>query len=304
MNERRLAMMRMLDARKKVTARQLAEHFGVSVRTIQRDMERLQQMGFPLYTEVGAGGGYRVLPNRMLPPLQLNLQEALGLFLMLVYLERIPDMPYGKIRKHLSEQYLASLPSDVQEQIAHMRQHVAFHPCEIQTVPRHIITTELLEAAMQQRKIRFRYSAKGGDKWVEVFPIGIYLRNGYWYMPAEYKKDRILLYRVDRIAQLELLEKAYTTLPTLASWLQSEDERPGIEVELRFTEFGARMAASDEHFFSITNQTWRGMIPQEELPYTARRLMAYGPEVKVIESLELQNMVKDLLARSLANYEH
>lgn len=60
MNQRRLAMMRLMDSRHKFTARELAERFEVSVRTIQRDLDALQTMGFPLYTEVGVNGGYRV----------------------------------------------------------------------------------------------------------------------------------------------------------------------------------------------------------------------------------------------------
>ncbi|MGC5772222.1 HTH domain-containing protein [Paenibacillus pabuli] len=72
MNERRLTMMRIIDSRKKFTAREPAERFNVSVRTIQRDLGYLQQIGFPLYSKQGAHGGYRALENRILPPLQLR----------------------------------------------------------------------------------------------------------------------------------------------------------------------------------------------------------------------------------------
>lgn len=57
MINRRLEIMRTLDSRTKFTARQLAERFGVSLRTIQRDLDYLQQMGVPLYSEVGIHGG-------------------------------------------------------------------------------------------------------------------------------------------------------------------------------------------------------------------------------------------------------
>ena len=86
----------MLDSRKKFTARELAERFHVSMRTIQRDLDHLQQMGFPLYAEVGANGGYRVLPNRILPPLQLTEHEAFGLFMMIEYLETYPTSPMDR----------------------------------------------------------------------------------------------------------------------------------------------------------------------------------------------------------------
>jgi hypothetical protein len=40
------------------TARQLAEHFELSVRTIERDLSALGQAGVPLATKQGRTGGY------------------------------------------------------------------------------------------------------------------------------------------------------------------------------------------------------------------------------------------------------
>ena len=43
--------------RQTVTAKDLAEHFGVSKRTIYRDVYALSSAGLPIYTEKGNGGG-------------------------------------------------------------------------------------------------------------------------------------------------------------------------------------------------------------------------------------------------------
>jgi predicted DNA-binding transcriptional regulator YafY len=160
----------------------LSERFHVSVRTIQRDLDRLQQMGFPLYTEVGVNGGYHVLPNRILPPLQLTLHEAFGLFMMLQYLENVHDFPYGSVRAHLAEHYFSSLPPDVQETINRMRKHASFlHRKQTQSAP---LTTKLLEAAADKKEIGFLYQSRSGTKQAQVYPLGIYYENGFWYMPA------------------------------------------------------------------------------------------------------------------------
>lgn len=47
--------------RQKVSARALAEHFEVSKRTIQRDIEALSMAGIPIVSAYGAGGGYCIL---------------------------------------------------------------------------------------------------------------------------------------------------------------------------------------------------------------------------------------------------
>lgn len=300
MNQRRLAMMRLMDFRHKFTARELAERFGVSVRTIQRDLDALQALGFPLYTEVGVNGGYRVLPNRILPPLQLTQQEALGLFMMLEYLQQVPDFPYGSVREHLAEQYFSTLPSDVQDRIAGMRDHIAFmqHPGDHSES----LTSELLTAAVEKKGIVFMYHARSGWKKVNVYPLGIYYEQGYWYMPAR-NNDRVLLYRVDRMKQLTVLDQMDESLPTLKAWLKQAADQEAEAVFLRFTEFGARIAASDVLFRGVSHQEWHGMVPRTEFAFTARRLLSYGPEVEVVSPPELREQVRDMLRQSLHQYQ-
>ncbi len=64
MNKRQLTMMRMLEPNRTFTASELAGHFNVSVRTIQRDLDKLQELGFPLYSEPGRYRGYRLANTR------------------------------------------------------------------------------------------------------------------------------------------------------------------------------------------------------------------------------------------------
>ncbi|MCG7409212.1 WYL domain-containing protein [Paenibacillus sp. ACRRX] len=303
MNNRRLMIMRLLDSRKKCTARELAERFQVSIRTIQRDLDYLQQIGVPLYTEVGVNGGYRVLPNRILPPLQLNQQEALGLYMMFEYLEQVPDFPYGSIRAQLAEHYFVSLPSDVQDMIIRMRQHITFlqhHSVQQETEP---ITTQILGAAVEKTAIEFMYAARSGMKLVRVYPLGIYYENGYWYMPAK-KQERILLYRVDRMKQLNVFDQSNNGLPTLKEWLISNDERESVEVVLRFTDFGERLAVSDPLFTHVQHKEWRGQVSPDEFPFVARRLLSYGPEVKVITPPQLQTLIVEMLELNLGQYKY
>lgn len=58
------------------TAARLAEHFEVSVRTIERDLSALGQAGVPLATKQGRGGGYTLDRSMTLPPLNFTPREA------------------------------------------------------------------------------------------------------------------------------------------------------------------------------------------------------------------------------------
>lgn len=65
-----------------VTAEELAERFGVTVRTIYRDLEALQSSGLPLRADRGRGGGYALDKSYQLPPVNFTAREAALLVLL------------------------------------------------------------------------------------------------------------------------------------------------------------------------------------------------------------------------------
>lgn len=89
--ERLLKILVYLFNHKRVSARDLAQRYDVSLRTIQRDIDTLTLAGFPLVAYTGFQGGYEIM-DAYKPPIQLaddqdyqsiivalhSLQTALG----------------------------------------------------------------------------------------------------------------------------------------------------------------------------------------------------------------------------------
>lgn len=67
-SKRLMELMMTVNRKRKFTVKELAREFGVSPRTILRDLQELSELGVPLYSEVGPHGGYQVLNERVLPP--------------------------------------------------------------------------------------------------------------------------------------------------------------------------------------------------------------------------------------------
>jgi predicted DNA-binding transcriptional regulator YafY len=61
--DRLVAIVLLLQARRKVTAQVLAARLEVSPRTILRDVEALSRAGIPIYTNGGRGGGIALDEN-------------------------------------------------------------------------------------------------------------------------------------------------------------------------------------------------------------------------------------------------
>ena len=68
----------------------LARRFEVSTRTVERDINALQQAGVPIYAEVGRRGGYVLDRRHTLPPLNVDAHELVALALVAAALEGTP----------------------------------------------------------------------------------------------------------------------------------------------------------------------------------------------------------------------
>jgi predicted DNA-binding transcriptional regulator YafY len=72
------------------SARQLAEHYEVSTRTIERDILALQESGVPIYAETGRRGGYAIDKTLTLPPLNFTAAEMVAIAVSLAREENTP----------------------------------------------------------------------------------------------------------------------------------------------------------------------------------------------------------------------
>ena len=72
------------------SARQMAEHYEVSTRTIERDILALQESGVPIYAETGRRGGYAIDKTLTLPPLNFTAAEMVAIAVSLAREENTP----------------------------------------------------------------------------------------------------------------------------------------------------------------------------------------------------------------------
>ena len=68
------AILTQLQTKRILTSTTLAEKFGVSIRTIYRDIKALEQAGIPILTEDGKG--YSLMEGYRIPPVMFTENEA------------------------------------------------------------------------------------------------------------------------------------------------------------------------------------------------------------------------------------
>ncbi|MBA2712925.1 MAG: HTH domain-containing protein [Rubrobacteraceae bacterium] len=152
---RLLELLVRVQTKPRFTAAELAEEFGVSRRTILRDLRALSEMGIPLRSTPGPGGGY-TLPRGGLSP-SLTVDEALGLIVSYEALLRYPVSPFSAEGVSAVTKLRAALPPDVVRELDALREHVAVvEPARDYEAP---LLKELLRAALDGAHLKVTYDS-------------------------------------------------------------------------------------------------------------------------------------------------
>ncbi|WP_281887354.1 YafY family protein [Paenibacillus sp. YYML68] len=226
-SKRLMELMIVVNKKRRFTVRELAEEFGVSTRTIMRDLQVLDELGLPLYAEYGPNGGYRVLNERLLPPIMFSEQEAVAMFFAYQSLQHYGALPFNEESTSALNKFYYYLPDDTKQKIDQMRRRVVFWtPKRHATVP---YLKLLLEAALRKRPLQVVYDSRDGAKERAIQPLGVYSQNGYWYCPAYcFVKQKYRLFRADRFVQVEWTPDDHPTISIdefpIERWLQPPNE--------------------------------------------------------------------------------
>ncbi|HEX6339021.1 MAG TPA: YafY family protein [Jiangellaceae bacterium] len=183
------------------TARQLAEHFEVSVRTIERDLSALGQAGVPLSSRQGRRGGYVLDRSMTLPPLNFTPQEAAA---VAVALSRSEHVLWARDARSALNKIVAAMPERAVREARSTAETVRLL---VQPVPGPDaeIAEVIWRAVRQSEVLRIRYIDTGGvettreiePQHVVVGPNGSYL-TAWCHLRHD---DRV--FRMDRITAAE-----------------------------------------------------------------------------------------------------
>lgn len=159
------------------TASRLASEFEVSERTIKRDLDALERSGAPLWSRPGPGGGYGMLAGSSLPPVTLSPAQAVALMSAVAAASDAPfsDLAAAGIRKIVDvlDPVTRARAADLAERVWVDRP----------PVPSRATRTAIEEAMVEQRVVRFRYTAGDGATTTrDVEPLLFASRDGRWYL--------------------------------------------------------------------------------------------------------------------------
>lgn len=211
--DRIIATLLTLQTRRVVTAAELAEEFGVSQRTVYRDIRSLETAGVPIAAE--AGIGYYLVRGYHLPPVAFTAEEASALLLGAKFMQTHAQGPTSDAYRHALAKVRAVLEGHDQDLVENPEDSVAVFA----NGPRHHAPSpdpwlaECQRALARRRVIEVEYRRSAGVEVTQrrLEAIGLYHSRSNWHLMAWCRlREDYRDFRLDRIQSLVLLDETYT----------------------------------------------------------------------------------------------
>ena len=295
-------------------ASELAEKLGVSLRTVHRYFEMLDDMGVPVYAERGPYGGFSLVRGYKIPPLIFSLEEAVAVYLGTSLVSEM----WGKLYRDAAQGAMAKLenilPNEQRGEIEWARRSlIATNLGRVESRQLFPILDDLRKATHEHRRISVLYQSATGDKPTKrkIDPYALVFRAGLWYLVGYcHLRNAPRTFRVDRIEKLTHLAQSFELPADFAvhRYLENEfKDQPLIPARLQFVPEAAHIVKSNRILWeSVTENPDGSMVvtlAAPDLPWLASMTLSFANLVTVLEPPELRVMVKEWLEATVRNYK-
>lgn len=282
--------------KKTVTARELAEKFEVSSRTIYRDIETLSSAGIPVYMCKGKGGGISLLQNFVLNKALITDEEKEDILSSLKAVSAVNIIKTDTALNKLSSLFGKSNTDWIEIDFSSWGQ-----PNNEMEV-----FNSIKSAILERRVIYFSYSSTKGQCTVrEAEPLKLCFKSGAWYLYG-YCRSRFdyRFFKLRRIKNLIVYDETFERECKEQIFSGgNEFKEEYVKLKLKLSEKAAYRVYDE---FDIYEQQEDGsFIVETEYPrgkWIFYYIATFGSDCEVLEPLDIRNGIMDELKNTLKNY--
>lgn len=281
-----------------VKAKDLADHFGVSVRTIYRDIDVLSTANIPIYTNNGKGGGISILDSFVLDKSLISEDEQNQLLFALQSLEKMNLKDEQKLLDKMSTLFNKDVRSWIEIDFSSWgtdnTQNERFN--------------KIREAIINRKLIEFTYfNSYGEENRRQVEPLQILFKDKSWFLKAycRLKKD-YRIFKISRIRDIQVLEQHYER-EIIKDYKEEYDNAKSNAITLK-------MKISKDMTYRVYDEFEKENIRQiedgdfiVEIDYPENEwlygyIMSFGEYAKVLSPEQVKKNIIKKLEKNLNNY--
>ncbi|MBW5445959.1 WYL domain-containing protein [Cohnella sp. CFH 77786] len=291
--DRLLAITMLLLNRKRVSAKELADRFEVSLRTVYRDVETIQMAGIPVVSYAGTSGGYEIMDRYRLDRQMLSFEELNSIVVALRGIRTTLD---DREIEPLLDKVGALLGKSEHERLDESSDRLAIdiNPWSRGAEDKEKLTG-LREAIRDRKVIRFEYTNAEGDRTSRSCePMKLVLKGYVWYVYGYCLLRRdFRIFRLSRIRELDItgpvfVRREMPATDNLLRWDRMIHESV-LDLVLQFApKMRARVVDEFEpaSIEDMPDGSVRVRFSRPDGPWLYRYLLGFGTDVRVLQPAE------------------
>lgn len=287
--------------KKRISAKELADMFEVSIRTIYRDIETISMAGIPVHSISGVGGGFEIMENYKMD--KTTFSEA-DITTLLIGLSSIPNAMKNKeftttltkIKNFMPINKLES-PHLQTEQI-----HIDFtHWMGERNLTPHL---NIIKTALKESKILlFDYINHNSEKTKRrVEPYQLVLKSSQWYFQGYcYERNDFRIFKLTRLSNLNMENTVFIPKDYNNPLLDTSEISAKLQIPIKLRIHSSIMErlldyCEYDNFLSDTDNHYIVEFPFIENDYHYGILLSFGEKCEVLEPLYIRSELKRKIA--------
>jgi predicted DNA-binding transcriptional regulator YafY len=294
--DRLFGILLMLQTERRTRARDIAQKFGISERTVYRDVQALSELGVPVVSLPGEG--YELMEGYHLPPVILSEDEAGALF----FAGRMfTGQAIGRVATYAElalRKIRAILPPHTVEILESLEKEVHFY-VENERFDLDAPYLDIVRGAIKaHRVLRIRYQSiadahRQTDTERDIEPLTLTYSSGAWFLSAFCRlRNDLRSFRLNRVRGLGALEETFTPRIVYAPSPSTIEVRVHFRADVipRVIErqhYGYQRSESEDEEGAVMVYT------VDTLNEIRNWLFGWGTQAKVLSPQTLRNDLRD-----------
>lgn len=206
---RLISILTMLKSKRLITGNEIAEKFDVSLRTIYRDIKKLEEAGVPIITEEGKG--YSIMDGYTVSPVQFQQEEVNALITAEKIIAKTKNesliADFGKALVKIKSTFQTNMQT--KSELLGAKMHV-FSTSKNAVQTQYLSSLQLAITNFYRVKIKYQKINSEEKSEREIEPVAVYSFEDRWIVVAWcLLRNDFRSFRVDKIFDFKLLNERF-----------------------------------------------------------------------------------------------
>lgn len=292
-------MLLFLNDKNSFNLKDIMQRYAISKSTALRDIQSLEEIGMPIYSQTGRNGYYGILQNRLLSPIVFNIDEVFALYFSMLTLRAYESTPFHLSVEKLKQKFENCLSPDKIELLR--KTEKVFRLGSISQKKHCKYLKDILQFAIDEKVCEVKYRKKETEASYIIQFFDISANFGQWYATGyNFQTEKIQVLRCDKV--IDLHENSQYSAKGFNEFAEYGDllfkAADATEFEVSVSNKGVDLFHK-EHYPSMrldsVNGKYfiRGFYNHGEEDFIANYFIGYGKNILSVHPIELSKLIID-----------